>query len=397
MWTREGMWSCRIAYASNLLVNIIEINQIFRSFLLRSHWSRCRQFCILILMFCFQILHSFLEFFASTFSLTIVMNSLCKQLSLSLFSDFESQMFVVVNELNNQLIIVKESIALSLFITFFTFLIISSNLEIIRRRVFDAFEIWTWIIAKHELYWSFVNNIWVLNIKKKLITKKNIRTQYFVCRFWKEFVDKSENFELRFKTIRHVDFCDMKFTKIWQYDEFETRLSINIILFKEKCKVHNHDLNYFDQTKINDEIRIVVDRKMIKSYRFAHINRNMQRVKWKINHVALKTTDDLIMNLKTVHNANANFLKINFDSHRRDNDLCWQNQLKICYEDMQRLSEDYVSQKLMIIRQFEKKRNKKIKEKRKEMKKKVEDYESHAIAFANRDKWFRYSTRIISN
>ena len=152
-------------------------------------------------MFCSQILLFFFSFFRFHFHSFIVMNSFCKQFSLSLFFDFENQLFVVVNELNNQFIIVKKFSAFFFFI-FFIFFNISPNFEIIRRRVFDASKIWIWTVAKHEFYWFFVNNLWIFNTKKKIFIKKNIRAQYFLCRFWKSFVDKIENYERRFKTVR---------------------------------------------------------------------------------------------------------------------------------------------------------------------------------------------------
>ena len=112
----------------------------------------------------------------------------------------------------------------------------------------------------------------------------------------------------------------MKLKKMFQYDAFDFLQSVNI-MFMKKCKKHNHDLNYVDQTKINDDVQNVFDKEIRKDYKFAHISKNIQNVKFEINHVVFKTTKDLIMNLKIVHNVEVDFLRANLDFNRRDNNF----------------------------------------------------------------------------
>lgn len=296
-------------------------------------------------------------------------------------------MSAVASELDSQLSIAKGSSAPLRSAASSTLLSVPSDLEAVRHRVFELRDAWTWSAAKHELYWPFVSNQWVPNTKERSLTKKNTRAQYWYCRLWAKPVEESEGTGQRMKTIRSVVPCKMRLKKVFQYDASGFLQSVNIMPMGE-CRKHNHDLDYVDQTKINDGVQSALGREVHRGYRPAHINRNIQGVKFEANHAALKAAGGLAMDLKTVHNAGADFLRANPDPNRRDNDLGWRDQMEACYEDLQRMGEGVVSEKLMATRQLEKKRDKQAQGKRKgkevEEEEEVEKHESHAIAFANR-------------
>ena len=152
---------------------------------------------------------------------------------------------------------------------------------------------------------------------------------------------------------------------MYQYDETNALKHI-IISSLNNCKKYNYNINYTNQIVINVDVKFVLIEKIFKNYKLVHINKNIQNVKWNVNYIVFKTINDLNMSLKIVHNVDVEFFRVNLDFYRCDIDLFWINQIKVCYENLQRLNENYVSKKLKIIRKHNKLMN-------------------YAIIFANRD------------
>ena len=66
----------------------------------------------------------------------------------------------------------------------------------------------------------------------------------------------------------------MKLKKIYQYDEIDALKHV-IILSLKNCKKYNDNMNYFDQTIINANVKFALIEKISKNYKFVHINRNL--------------------------------------------------------------------------------------------------------------------------
>ena len=72
---------------------------------------------------------------------------------------------------------------------------------------------------------------------------------------------------------------------------------------------HNHSQCYVDQSKVNNGVKKALKEEVSRRYRPVEIHRNMQGMKWTANQAALDAAGGLIMNLKTVHNSNREFLE----------------------------------------------------------------------------------------
>jgi hypothetical protein len=94
-----------------------------------------------------------------------------------------------------------------------------------------------------------------------------------------------------------------------------------------------------------------------KKYVFKIIHKNLQKMKWEINHVALKIVEKSILTLKIVHNVDHKIQNFKSNSRIDDSKINWQNQLNICYENLQKLSESYVFEKLSVKRKMNDKMN----------------------------------------
>ena len=134
---------------------------------------------------------------------------------------------------------------------------------------------------------------------------------------------------------------------------------------------HNHTLDYADRTKLNDGVKDPIGAEVEKGYAHKDIHRNLQGYKWGANHAALKAAGGSALTLQTVHNAGQKAQGSRPDPRIDDPKISWQKQLDTCYEDLQRLGECYVSEKLAAKRQ-------------------VDGELSYAIAFAH---WGMYCRR----
>ena len=183
----------------------------------------------------------------------------------------DSQLIDFIDDIDNQLFIVKNSSTFDFFTFSFTLLKISSNLKNVRRRVFTFEKLVTWFATQHVEYWFFMNNFWVKN-KTSFFIKKRTQIVFWYCKFWKKLVFESKSYDFVNKTIKQIFVCFMKMKMIWQ-------LNVNNVTFSICLSIndfeHNHTMNYIDRTKINDVIDFALKQKIEKSYVFVVVNKNI--------------------------------------------------------------------------------------------------------------------------
>ena len=258
----------------------------------------------------------------------------------------DNQLIDFIDDIDNQLFIVKNFSIFDFFTFSFTLLKISSNLKNVRRRVFTFEEFVTWFATQYVKYWFFMNNFWIKN-KTSFFIKKRIQTVFWYCKFWKKLVFESKNYDFVNKTIKQIFVCFMKMKMIWQ-------LNVNNVTFSMCLSIndleHNHTMNYIDRTKINDVIDFVLKQKIEKSYVFVVVNKNIQNVKWKTNRVVLNAIDENVLTLKSMHNVDFNFHRQNKDFRMIEISWNWKKQIKKCIESLENLNMKMISKMLTTIR-----------------------------------------------
>ena len=92
---------------------------------------------------------------------------------------------------------------------------------------------------------------------------------------------------------------------------------------KKACLKHNHQFEYIDMIKINNAVRFTAANEVFKEYAPCDVNWNLQGVKWSSNKEILKEAEETHLNLKNVHNAEADWKKTNSDVRLKDNNVDW--------------------------------------------------------------------------
>lgn len=284
--------------------------------------------------------------------------------------DFEAQLEDLTGEFDNQLDLTKDS-QLSIAKgpatapppkpARSTLLNIPPGIQAIRRCCFDLKKPIAWTRSELNLYWPYIDNIWVRN-QTRPPTKKKTQAVYYWCRFWAG-PQKSEGIGERNKSLRSIPPCPMKMKVIQQLNSTGDVESVSLSLLSGV--EHNHTLEYVDATKLNEGVKQPIKEEVSKGYNPAIVHRNLQGVKWTANHAALEAAGGAALDLKAVHNAGCEFRRANPDFRIRDANAHWQDQMGDCYEGLQRLGEEYVSQKLTAKRILDNKI-------------------SHAVVYANR-------------
>ena len=82
---------------------------------------------------------------------------------------------------------------------------------------------------------------------------------------------KSKN--QRNKFICSMFFCNIRLKIIRRFKKIFNDINIVILKRYDDCSKHNHNLKYTNSMKIDDEIKEIVIKKIIKEYIFANINK----------------------------------------------------------------------------------------------------------------------------
>ena len=162
------------------------------------------------------------------------------------------------------------------------------------------------------------------------ITKSGQQTSYYYCRLWRDPAEKTKGHGHKTKKIKTVKTCSMKLKMIKQFSDELIRVVFNHHQErgKESCLKHNHQSDYIDVIKINSAVKSTTANEVLKGYAPCDVNCNLQEVKWFSNKKVLKKAGELHLNLKGVHNAEANWKKTNPDIRLKShNDAPLQQQL----------------------------------------------------------------------
>jgi hypothetical protein len=91
----------------------------------------------------------------------------------------------------------------------------------------------------------------------------------------------------------------MKMSK--QFNDVSELMTMQLSLHldkKNECFEHNHIIEYVNIIKINFEVKSTVSIEIFKNYTLVVVNRNLQKIKWTINKLALNEMRDRNLTLK---------------------------------------------------------------------------------------------------
>ena len=274
--------------------------------------------------------------------------------------NFESQLSDLTGELNSQFSIAKGKFALS-SLSDSTLIKNSSHIEAIRRHLFSLDISLVWFEAEWNMYFPYVNNFWVHNQTSKP-TRKSIVIVYWWCRFWRDAV-KFAGTDKKLKKIRDVPKCICIMKMMKQLNAVEEMKFMTLSLSRSQ---HNHDQNFADRTKLNEEINQSFKAKIEKNYTSAEVHRNAQGTHRDVNVAALKAAEDSALTLQSVYNADKNYLRRNKNPRILSARDEWKQQMTNCYEFLQNQGEEMLSEILTA-------------------KRLIDEQINHVVVFAHRD------------
>ena len=183
--------------------------------------------------------------------------------------------------------------------------------------------------------------------KIEKLTKKLTVVEYWWCRFRREFEPFAFT-DQRDKIIRDVPSCEytMKMMKQLNVEGDVMFLTLNA-LHKGQ---HNHTQDFADRTKINKGVKDSLKAKVEKDYTSADVHRNAQGTHREVNVVALKAAGGSALTLQRVYNFDLEYLRQNRDPRKEGAGDEWQVQMDDCYEYLQTLGEELLSEKAFVQR-----------------------------------------------
>ena len=196
-----------------------------------------------------------------------------------------------------------------------------------------------WTVEDFDAYWPLVDNFWVCNKPNNAITGKGTQSSYWWCRLHKgETV--SETHGQRNKQLRRVPPCGMKLKMVKSYSQSDhgILLSVEISLHLDKkhpCWQHNHERDFVDQCNINSFVMDAAGRAVATGWEVASIFSNLRGVKWANNLTALEAAGGKHLKLLDVHNAGAEWKKVNPDGRIQGAKAPWEQQWADCLTDLE--------------------------------------------------------------